>query len=67
MVELKQNYTAPPETRIGHEHLKVSDLDRSLEFYRDLLGFEITAMYGSQAAFLSTGGYHTISLKHMAQ
>lgn len=39
-------------------HLKVSDLDRALEFYRDLLGFELTTMYGDQAAFLSAGGYH---------
>lgn len=53
-----QNYKAPEQTRIGHIHLKVSDLERALEFYRDLLGFEITTMYGEQAAFLSAGGYH---------
>ena len=46
-----------PDVRIGHVHLKVSDLDRALHFYRDILGFELTA-YGSQAAFLSAGGYH---------
>ena len=52
------NYTVPAQTRIGHVHLKVSDLDRSLEFYRDLLGFEVTQKYGSQAVFISAGGYH---------
>lgn len=44
--------------RIGHVHLKVSDLERSLSFYRDILGFEVTQRYGSQAVFLSAGGYH---------
>ena len=48
----------PPETRIGHVHLKVSDLDRALGFYRDILGFEVTQRYGTQAVFLSAGGYH---------
>ena len=47
-----------PATRIGHVHLKVADLDRALRFYRDVLGFEVTQRYGSQAAFLSAGGYH---------
>ncbi|MBZ6078624.1 VOC family protein [Microvirga puerhi] len=47
-----------PGTRIGHVHLKVADLDRALGFYRDVLGFELTQRYGSQAAFLSAGGYH---------
>lgn len=51
-------YIIPAQTRIGHVHLKVSDLNRSLKFFRDLLGFEVTTMYGSQAAFLSAGGYH---------
>ncbi|MBF6607408.1 MAG: VOC family protein [Flavobacterium sp.] len=51
-------YIVPAHTRIGHVHLKVADLDRSLAFYRDLLGFEVTMMYGSQAAFISAGGYH---------
>jgi catechol 2,3-dioxygenase len=46
------------QTRIGHVHLKVSDLDRALRFYRDVLGFEVTQRYGQQAAFLSAGGYH---------
>ncbi|MBC8063278.1 MAG: VOC family protein [Chlorobia bacterium] len=43
---------------IGHVHLKVSDLDRALEFYVGVLGFELTQRYGSQAAFVSAGGYH---------
>lgn len=47
-----------PKAKIGHVHLKVADLDRSLRFYRDVLGFEITQRYGSQAVFLSAGGYH---------
>lgn len=44
--------------RIGHVHLKVAELERSLAFYRDVLGFEVTQRFGSQAAFLSAGGYH---------
>ena len=47
-----------PEVTIGHVHLTVGDLDRSLAFYRDLLGFEVTARYGTSAVFLSAGGYH---------
>ncbi|MBV9300191.1 MAG: VOC family protein [Verrucomicrobia bacterium] len=47
-----------PRVRIGHVHLKVADLDRALAFYRDVLGFEVTQRYGTQAAFLSAGGYH---------
>lgn len=47
-----------PDTRIGHVHLTVADLDRSLAFYRDVLGFEITSRYGPDAVFLSAGGYH---------
>ena len=47
-----------PEVRIGHVHLKVADLERAIAFYRDVLGFELTQRYGSQAAFLSAGGYH---------
>ena len=45
-------------TRIGHVHLKVADLERSLKFYCGVLGFEITQRYGDQAAFISAGGYH---------
>jgi catechol 2,3-dioxygenase len=51
-------YKAPAQTRIGHVHLKVSNLERALTFYRDLLGLDVTMMYGKQAAFLSAGGYH---------
>ena len=47
-----------PETRIGHVHLKVADIERSLGFYRDILGFEVTQRYGEEAVFLSAGGYH---------
>src|SRR5947208_8012516 len=47
-----------PRVDIGHVHLKVSDLDRAITFYRDVLGFELTQQLGSQAAFLSAGGYH---------
>lgn len=47
-----------PGTRIGHVHLKVADLERALAFYCGVLGFEITQRYGTQAAFISAGGYH---------
>ena len=47
-----------PETVIGHVHLTVANLERSLLFYRDLLGFEVTTRYGDSAVFLSAGGYH---------
>lgn len=47
-----------PRVGIGHVHLKVADLDRSLGFYRDVLGFEVTQRLGNRAAFLSAGGYH---------
>jgi catechol 2,3-dioxygenase len=47
-----------PGVDIGHVHLKVSDLDRALAFYRDVLGFEEMARMGDQAAFISAGGYH---------
>lgn len=48
----------PPETRVGHVHLKVADLDRAIAFYSGVLGFDVVARYGTQAAFLSAGGYH---------
>ena len=51
-----------PQVRIGHVHLKVADLERSLRFYCGVLGFEITQRYGAQAAFVSAGGYHHIGL-----
>jgi catechol 2,3-dioxygenase len=47
-----------PKVRIGHVHLKVANLERAINFYRGVLGFEITQLYGDQAAFLSAGGYH---------
>lgn len=47
-----------PNTRIGHVHLKVSNLERAIGFYSGVLGFEVTQNYGRQAAFLSAGGYH---------
>lgn len=53
-----KNYQIPSATRIGHVHLKVSDLEKSLEFYCGLLGFELTMQYGRDAAFISAGGYH---------
>lgn len=52
------NYIVPAQTRIGHVHLKVSDLQRSLDFYCGVLGFQLMQTYGSQAAFISAGGYH---------
>src|ERR1700719_2268290 len=45
-------------TKIGHVHLKVADLDRALGFYCGVLGFELMQRYGSEAAFISAGGYH---------
>ncbi len=55
---MSKDYIIPAQTRIGHVHLKVADIKRSLEFYCDLLGFELTTMYGTDAAFISAGGYH---------
>ena len=55
---MSNSYKVPTKTSIGHVHLKVADLNKALEFYRDLLGFEVTTMYGEEAAFLSAGGYH---------
>lgn len=51
-------YKIPAETKIGHIHLKVSNIDKALSFYKDLLGFEITQRYGNSAVFISAGGYH---------
>lgn len=45
-------------TRIGHVHLKVSNIQRALDFYAGVLGFELQQLYGAQAAFISAGGYH---------
>ena len=47
-----------PETRIGHVHLKVADLERAIAFYCDAMGFDLIQRYGTQAAFVSAGGYH---------
>lgn len=57
-MSMQPDYTVPAQTRIGHIHLKVADLQRSMRFYCDLLGFSVTTMYGTQAAFISAGGYH---------
>ena len=51
-------YTVPAGTDIGHVHLKVSDIEKSLAFYCGVLGFELTTRFGAQAAFISAGGYH---------
>lgn len=51
-------YVAPPETCVGHVHLKVADLDRAIAFYSGVLGFEVQRRIGNAAAFLSAGGYH---------
>lgn len=48
----------PAETRIGHIHLKVANIDRAIAFYSGVLGFEVQQRFGAQAAFLSAGGYH---------
>jgi catechol 2,3-dioxygenase len=53
-----EKYVVPAATKIGHVHLKVSDLKRAVDFYCGLLGFEITTTYGDQAVFISAGGYH---------
>ncbi len=52
------SYTIPSATRIGHVHLKVSNLEKALGFYRDLLGFTVMQYYGNSAVFISAGGYH---------
>lgn len=55
---MDNNYIIPAATRIGHVHLKVSDLQRSMDFYCGLLGFQLMVRYGTEAAFISAGGYH---------
>jgi catechol 2,3-dioxygenase len=52
------NGSIPAGARIGHVHLKVSDLERAIRFYRDLMGFDLLMRFGDEAAFLSAGGYH---------
>ena len=53
-----EEYKIPAQTKIGHVHLKVADLQRALDFYCKLLGFELITTYGKDAAFISVGGYH---------
>ena len=55
---MSKSYRIPSNTRIGHVHLKVSNIQKSLDFYCGILGFELTTMYGEDAAFISAGGYH---------
>ena len=55
---MDSNYRIPDKTHIGHVHLKVADLQRSIDFYCGLLGFQITTRYGTDAIFISAGGYH---------
>ena len=51
-------YKAPSTMAVGHVHLRVSDLDQSIAFYRDVLGFNLRQRYGAQAAFMAAGEYH---------
>lgn len=57
-MNMETSYTIPKDTKIGHVHLKVANIQRSLDFYCGLLGFELTTTYGTDAAFISAGGYH---------
>ena len=57
-MNIETGYTIPKDTKIGHVHLKGADIQRSLDFYCGLLGFELTTTYGTDAAFISAGGYH---------
>lgn len=54
----QKNLWIDPGVRIGHVHLKVADLERAVKFYCGVLGFELMQRFGSQAAFISAGGYH---------
>ncbi len=58
MAALDDGYVIPEGAKIGHVHLKVADIDRSLDFYCGILGFELQARMGPAAAFISAGGYH---------
>ena len=58
MTDSSSNPRIDPGVRIGHVHLKVADLQRSLDFYCGVLGFEIMQRMGASAAFISAGGYH---------
>jgi len=55
---LQTDFVVDPGVDIGHVHLKVADIDRALAFYCGVLGFEVMARMGEQAAFISAGGYH---------
>jgi len=55
---MEGTYSIPAQAHIGHVHLKVADLERSLAFYCGLLGFQLMMRYGTEAAFISAGGYH---------
>ena len=57
-IHAEKNLPIHPGVRIGHVHLKVADLERALKFYCGVLGFELQQRLGSQAAFISAGGYH---------
>jgi catechol-2,3-dioxygenase len=62
------NYKIPPGTRIGHIHLKVSDLDKALSFYRDILGFEVMQYYGNSGCVcFSRGLSSSYWTQYMAQ
>ena len=58
IISVMEKYHVPAGTGIGHVHLKVSDIDRALAFYKDVLGFDQIMRLGDQAAFVSAGGYH---------
>jgi catechol 2,3-dioxygenase len=58
LMDTEMSKPVHPATSIGHIHLKVADLDRAIGFYSGVLGFELQQKYGTQAAFLSAGGYH---------
>ncbi len=55
---MAEKYIIPAATSIGHVHLKVADLQRAMDFYCGILGFELMMKYGTEAAFISAGGYH---------
>lgn len=55
---MTDDYIVPAGTHIGHVHLKVANLQRALDFYCGVLGFELQQQYGPEAAFVSAGGYH---------
>jgi catechol 2,3-dioxygenase len=57
-MSIATNPSIHPDVKIGHVHLKVANLDRAIAFYHGVLGFEVTQRFGTQAAFLSAGGYH---------